>query len=379
MVIKHLHLLGWRWFGAFGGERIPIGSFQKTKHILKKRDTYLRLFIQHIGKHRHIGMRGIVRGIPIRIPNHRAPNHQLTISWKDIDDKWQIPLILASPKHSRIWVSFRYPSLRHCAIYTTTKHTFCGFSNEIESNFWHNISEEPVCNPVRRLHQSLFFWFPKRGGHFTILPRSSSSAVHLFGWMVVEQIPFHIAVVPWFHDFHLVQLPRRLFISFVVNTYTLEVLNGERNQKKITVFTKRAHHLPTNPTSMTFGFKIFKIPGCSRQSFCGETHSIHIHNYRSGGENFITSMNSASWGVEQQTSNFRRFFFCCFFLWIGPRTKNITNFFLAKSGEVRKGILESKNLHFRERCRGYRLESFLFKKRCQQDWETWKETYPAVN
>ncbi len=24
---------------------------------------------------------GILRGTPIRIPNHRAPNHQLTISW----------------------------------------------------------------------------------------------------------------------------------------------------------------------------------------------------------------------------------------------------------------------------------------------------------
>ena len=315
--------MGWRWwFGAFGGEKIPIGSFQKTKHIVKKRDTYLRLFIQHIGKHRHIGMRGIVRGIPIRIPNHRAPNHQLTISWKDIDDKWQIPLMLASPKHSRIWVSFRYPSLRHCAIYTTTKHTFCGFSNEIESNFWHNISEEPVCNPVRRLHQSLFFWFPKRGGHFTILPRSSSSAVHLFGWMVVEQIPFHIAVVPWFHDFHLVQLPWRLFISFVVNTYTLEVLNGERNQKKITVFTKRAHHLPTNQTSMTFGFKTFKIPGCSRQSLWGNTFdsypqlSIRWRKFHNLNEFSI---------LRRGTTNkqFSQVFFCFFFL--VDRTKNQKN------------------------------------------------------
>ena len=145
--------------------------------------------------------------------------------------------------------------------------------------------------------------------------------------------------------------PEDCLFRRLLSIHTPLKMNGWK--LKITAFAKE-NHLPTNQTSMTLGSKLHS-PRCSRKHSVGK-HSIHIHNYRGGGDHNLNEFRN------------KQAIFAVFFLVVlVDQEQKIANFFLAKSGEIRKDILESTNVHFRERCRVYRLESFLFKQHCQPD------------
>ena len=115
------------------------------------------------------------------------------------------------------------------------------------------------------------------------------------------------------------RIPDCLFHLLSIHTHLK--MNGWN--LKINVFAKE-NHLPTKPPWLWV--QNLHFPGCS-------SHSVGKHSVSTTIDRVEVYLN--------EFRNKRAIFavFCCCFGGPGPRTK-ITNFFLAKSGEIRKDILE---------------------------------------